>query len=96
MEAVLEGKRIRSALDVHLQLEKLLDLPSYYGRNVHALWDVMTGNVERPLLLIWKDSALSRQALGEEFDQIVTVFERVQQQDARHPDPEDRFTLRLE
>jgi len=96
MEVVLEGKRIRTALDVHLQLEKLLDLPSYYGRNVHALWDVMTSDVERPLLLIWRDSAESRQALGEEFDQIVAVLERVQQRDAQHPDPQDRFTLRLD
>lgn len=96
MEVVLDGSKIQTALDFHLQIAKLLDFPVYYGRNVHALWDVMTSDVERPLLLIWKDSAHSRQALGEQFDQIVAVLERVQQRDAPRPDPDNRFTFRLE
>jgi len=96
MEVALEGSKIHTALDFHLQIAKLLDFPSYYGRNVHALWDVMTSDVERPVVLVWKDSAHSRQALGEAFDQIVDVLERVQQRDAPRPNPESRFTFRLE
>jgi len=96
VEVVIDGQKIQTALDFHLQIAKLLDFPTYYGRNVHALWDVLTSDVERPVLLIWKDSAKSRQALGEAFDHIVAVLERVQERDAPRPNPEQRFTFRLE
>ena len=73
---VLDGTRVRSQEDLHSELALLVDFGPYYGSNLAALWDSLSANVERPLKIIWRDSALSRRAMGEEkFNEIVEIFE---------------------
>jgi len=90
----IDGSKIRTEADFHAQLVDQLRLP-YYGRNIHALWDTLSVGVERPLSLVWCDSSISRLRLGEEFDLILEVLERVKSQDERFG-WSDRFTYCLE
>jgi ribonuclease inhibitor len=39
--------------DVHDQLKAVLHLPDYYGKNLNALWDCLTGWLEMPLTIEW-------------------------------------------
>lgn len=39
--------------NVHEWLQQTLDLPEWYGSNLDALWDCITGYVARPLTIRW-------------------------------------------
>ena len=81
MEVHLDGRQMRTEQDFHLQLAQQLDLGPYYGHNLHALWDRLSTDVERPCKIIWHDAEISRSNLGETFALILSVFDRTVQQD---------------
>jgi ribonuclease inhibitor len=82
MHVAIEGAAVGSELDFHRALAGVLDLGPYYGRNLAALWDARSANVERPVHLVWRDAAISRARLGDEtFDRIRAVLDRVVDQD---------------
>jgi ribonuclease inhibitor len=93
MNVVIDGLNIRSSDDFYRQLAAALDLPSY-GRNVDALWDLLSTGVERPFSIEWKDSDRSREVLREDFDAIVKVLDRVVDYDKDDPVTE-RFRYSL-
>ncbi|WP_431642933.1 barstar family protein [Enterobacter mori] len=82
-EIILDGNRIHSTEDFHDLLSQALDFGPYYGKNLNALWDRLSTDVERPVKIIWLNSKLSREYLGEYFDKIIQVFEQTKQQDIR-------------
>ncbi|HLI12282.1 MAG TPA: barstar family protein [Alphaproteobacteria bacterium] len=76
--AVIDGAAIRGRDDFYDALSRALALPAWFGRNLDALWDSLTGDVAGPLDLVWTDSQRSRQALGADFDRIVAVLREVE------------------
>jgi ribonuclease inhibitor len=94
MEREIDGARIYSESDFHQEISSLLDFGEYYGHNLDALWDRLSADVERPLTLIWKNSAISMAHLGDAFDAIVDVLQRVKKQD-EHWGLGDRFDFVL-
>jgi ribonuclease inhibitor len=82
MNIEFDGEAIQSEVDFHYALAEALGLPEYYGQNLSALWDVLTTDVERPVRIEWRNSASSKEAMGERFNLIVGVLRRVEQQDA--------------
>lgn len=81
MEIAINGEEIKSEADFHSAISSALHLSSYYGRNLDALWDVLSTDVERPLTIIWKNSELSKLYLAENFEKIVGALERIEAQD---------------
>ena len=81
MEAVLDGRRIDTVKDVHDALARALDFGPYYGSNLAALWDRLSTDVPRPVLIRWIEATESHLRLGVAFDEIVAVFQRVVDQD---------------
>jgi ribonuclease inhibitor len=78
----ISGELIVSELDLHNALAAALDFGPYYGRNLDALWDRLTTDVERPVRLVWNNSAQSRKNLGDEkFEQIVRLLRDVEAED---------------
>ncbi|HDI3034256.1 TPA: barstar family protein [Cronobacter turicensis] len=80
-EIILDGKKIENESEFHSVMSDLLNFGPYYGRNLDALWDRLSTDVERPVKIIWLNSVLSRNNLGYSFDQIIKIFERARQQD---------------
>lgn len=80
---ILDGTKIQTEQDFHKLLSGLLNFGSYYGNNLDALWDRLSTDVERPIQIIWLNSELSRKSLGEVFDKIINIFERIKQQNLR-------------
>ena len=76
MNVVIDGSNIRSLEDFYRELAAALGLHSY-GRNVDALWDLLSASVERPLTISWLDSGRSSEVLREDFRAIVEVFDRI-------------------
>lgn len=82
MRVEIDGGTIHSEKDLHELLSRVLDFDPYYGANLNALSDRLSTDVERPVEIVWRESALSRTALGEsEFEKIRNLLLRVQRQD---------------
>lgn len=81
MKVELDGQKILTERDFHTELSKALDLPRHYGANLDALWDVLSTDIERPITLAWVNSAYSKEAMKERFDDILAVLQRVERQD---------------
>jgi len=79
MEICIDGDTIETVDDFHL----------------HALWDVLSASIERPVALTWKRSDKSKQVLGADFDAIIDVLRRVELQDEKFGWT-DRFSFVLE
>lgn len=45
---ILNGKRMISKEKAHAYLKRKLDFPDYYGKNLDALWDLLT-TIHEPL-----------------------------------------------
>ncbi|MFY4257087.1 barstar family protein [Achromobacter xylosoxidans] len=93
MELIIDGSRITSEEDLHDVISNGLALPNWYGRNLDALWDVLTGMVERPLKVIWLNSEQSKKTLPR-YEQILSLFREVELQDLQSNKIE-RFTLEI-
>lgn len=68
---VLDGKKIRSIVGFHTEIAWVLHFPGYHGKNLDALWDLLSWFINTNLKLIWKDHAICRQLLGADFDELL-------------------------
>ena len=74
MEITIEGERIKTVDDFHLEIREKLKFPEYYGENLDALWDCLTSWIDLPVILIWSYADISKANLGDEFDRIKDVL----------------------
>ncbi len=81
MKIEIDGKKISSEPMFHDAIVSALKLPDYYGRNLDALFDVLSTDVERPLVIVWNESIVSQELIGAKFNVIVEVLRRVERQD---------------
>ncbi|WP_442945514.1 barstar family protein [Nocardioides sp. CCNWLW239] len=96
MEVVIEGDQIVDLDKLHRVLAEALDFGPYYGRNMSALWDRLTTDVERPVDLVWRHSEQSRLAIGDEaYGRIRSLLLEVEEMDLARP-AGHRFTVRFE
>ncbi|ARK49397.1 barstar family protein [Burkholderia pseudomallei] len=94
MKIELSGEAMFKEADFHKQLSEALGVQSYYGCNLDALWDLLSAGVERPLVIVWKNSSASKKNMGVVFDELVGVLERVKLQDENFK-WDDKFTYML-
>ncbi|MBN1663899.1 MAG: barstar family protein [Deltaproteobacteria bacterium] len=73
-KCMLNGRMIRSLDDFYDQLLKRLSLPEYFGRNLDALWDVLSTDVEGPFEIIWKYADNSKNHMGDDFNRAIKVL----------------------
>lgn len=74
MKVILEGKKLKTIEDFHIEIKIILELPEYYGANLDALWDCLTGWIKTPLTLIWRDFEISKANLGDFAEKAMSVF----------------------
>jgi ribonuclease inhibitor len=72
----LDGRSLRSAADLHDVIDQAARDVGFvgYGRNLDALWDVLTGFLELPVRVRWVNAGGNR-AWGANYGKIVKIFE---------------------
>nr|WP_313780584.1 barstar family protein [Paenibacillus larvae] len=63
-DILLDGRKIGNLGQLHTVLKEALELPDYYGNNLDALWDCLTGYVAMPLTIRWVHFQESEKSLG--------------------------------
>ncbi|WP_158021082.1 barstar family protein [Chromobacterium sphagni] len=94
MKLFFDGAKVQTVSEFHCAFSKLLGIEDYYGKNFHALRDVLSTGVERPCHLVWENSEASKIGLGNDFNLIIQIFEEARRQDERYGWV-DRFTYEL-
>ena len=85
----LDGKTIGSLDDLYDQLSIRFSLPEHFGRNLDALWDVLSTDVQGSFEIAWKLAGDSRKLMGKDFDRAVKLLKELQKE-------RDGFTLKIE
>lgn len=88
-EIILDGAVIHDKDQLHAFLKEAMKLPAYYGNNLDALWDCLTGGVEMPLTVRWLHVQESEKKLGEYSRQLLELFQDAEKE-------VEGFHLRLE
>jgi ribonuclease inhibitor len=58
-EITIHGAAIANAEQLHQQLAEQLDFPAWYGNNLDALWDMLEGWIELPVLIRYEYAVAS-------------------------------------
>lgn len=88
MVIVLDGKAMTDRPGVHSYLAEKLDLPTWYGRNLDALYDVLT-EIGTDTELVLEDPAAAVKNLGKYAEALLSVM-----QEAAEENPHLTITLR--
>ena len=81
MNIEIDGSNIKTEAEFHTAISGALSFPAHYGKNLDALFDILSGDVERPVVLVWKNSTISKTIMGDDFERIVSVLRRIESQD---------------
>lgn len=84
---LLDGKRMKSKETAHLYLKRKLNFPQYYGKNLDALWDMLS-TISEPINIILFNREYLQRYLGAYGDGIIDVF-----QEAAEANEKIKFTV---
>jgi ribonuclease inhibitor len=75
-QILLDGRSMVSEADFHDVIGGAARAAGLegYGRNLDALWDVLTGFLPLPVEVRWTNGRAARAALGPRFDRLLEVF----------------------
>jgi len=74
---VLDGKEVRSLDRFYEEIARQLRFPGHFGRNLDALWDVLSADIEGPVEVVWRNADSSREAMGPDFERVLRVLREV-------------------
>ncbi len=86
---VLNGRDIQSLSDLYDRLARGLAFPPQFGRNLDALWDVLSTDTEGPFEIIWKHADESKKLMGRDYGRVEKLFEKLKKE-------RDDFRLQIE
>lgn len=75
-DITIDGNKINTVDELHDFLATELDLPNYYGKNLDALWDILSG-VNTKITIKWIHFIESENKFGNYANQMVKVFEKL-------------------
>jgi ribonuclease inhibitor len=76
----LQGKAVRSLDDFYSEIARKLHFPDHFGRNLDALWDVLSTDVKGPVELVWEDLETSRKSMGKDFEKVAALLRDVEKE----------------
>lgn len=61
---MLNGKQIKNKEDLHVVIAKGLNFPSFYGKNLDALYDVLSNDTAGDSVIKIKSASILKQRIG--------------------------------
>ena len=76
-------RNVKYPLDLHNETKEKLELPEWYGNNLDALWDILTGFIETPIDInvIFKPATKVAENLKETVLKIIETFKEAAEED---------------
>lgn len=68
------GKEPLGQYEAQREEHRRRHLPDYFGRNLDALWDVLSTDIEGPVEMVWEDCEHSKRSMGKDYDRIVSLL----------------------
>ena len=80
-DRVLDFSSCKYLGEVHELIKKELELPEFYGCNLDALWDAITGLMYVPanIKIIYKPESVAAEKLANEIEKIIQVFQEAEE-----------------
>ena len=80
---VVDFSKCKYPLDLHNEIREKFEFPEWYGNNLDALWDMLTGFIETPVTItvIFKPETKSAENLRESVLKIIETFKEAAQED---------------
>ena len=81
-DRVLDFSNCKYLGEAHELIKKELELPEFYGCNLDALWDAVTGLMYVPanIKIIYKPETVAAQKLADEIEKIIQVFQEAEEE----------------
>lgn len=81
-EVTIDFSGCKNWVKVHELIKKELELPEFYGCNLDALWDSITGLMYVPanIKIIFKPKTVAAQKLSDEIEKIIEVFKEAEEE----------------
>ncbi len=75
-QVIIDFSNCRYPMDLHNEIRTKLELSYWYGNNLDALWDALTGIIETPIdiTVIFKPETNGAEKLKESALKIIEVF----------------------
>jgi ribonuclease inhibitor len=80
---------MRSLDDFYDRISTIKDMPEHFGRNLDALWDVLSTDVGGPFEILWKKADASKKLMGKDFDRVVKLLRDLEEE-------RDDFKLKID
>ncbi len=80
---VIDFSKCKYPMDLHNELREKLELPEWYGNNLDALWDMLTGFIETPITITvtFKPETQAAENLRESVLKIIETFKEAVAED---------------
>ena len=80
---IIDFSKCKYPIDLHNEIREKLELPEWYGNNLDALWDMLTGFIETPINIkvIFKPETSSEKSLKENVFKIIETFKEAAEED---------------
>ena len=82
MTVILDGKAMVDRVSAHSHLADRLELPTYYGRNLDALYDVLTEIGEETEIVLTDPAAVAEQ-MGKYGEALLATLQEAAEENPR-------------
>lgn len=77
---LLQGRELSSMDRLYDELARQLEFPPWFGRNLDALWDLLTTDIPGPITIRIKQPKTAERLLGESYSRILDLFKEVEEE----------------
>lgn len=74
VKVIIECSKVNGEEDFHQVFGELSFAPKHYGKNLNALWDVLTTDIEGPVEFIFQNHSHFSNANESEYKRIINIF----------------------
>ncbi|MCB9024794.1 MAG: barstar family protein [Bdellovibrionaceae bacterium] len=76
----IDCSKISSLNDFHRVFSEVSEVPDYYGKNLDALWDVLTVDILGPVEFTFNSHSFFKSTNEDAFNKVIKVFNEAKQE----------------